>query len=789
MPRTEFLNRTEPLADLAAFLSRAGDGPRVLAITGPSGCGKSALVRQSLALNPAWSLVAVDRAPTPDGMPDPTPLACALADAIEAMAVQEGFPARRSASATARRFFVDGADVVVAVAGRFSRLAAAAKEIRDRLPAAVPSLKPGDPDALYVQSALRSRPCVIHVDHAEGCGNADWSLLAALAANTAVVLLLESASPLPLGSLLAGHRCVQMGLQRLDMSYAEALFASLPGSIGAALAPEFERSGSLRPYAELSGRMHLVEPAAGDRHTFAGDVKSLCRRAVERLDDGDRHFLVAISAHAGGPVPLGRLREFMSGLDAPASTSEVLAAARRLEAGVLVVRSSSGIQVPRVVLEVIDGTRESAARRLYYRKAWRDFYMEPARCGLPAADAERCLQVLRQCVAFKDHVGIAETLEAFAIRGDEPGVVADAARLTRWLVSQFDLKREGPLAAAAAKHLYLAGAFADARDVLASAGPPASRRLRCLMAELYCSAGPFDRGIRLALRELQLAGDANLVDAELCAELVAIHGLRNSDGFAEARERYRAALLKQRYKSRPAYGVLLRFADLCLMRDEDFDDCSRRLEEAAELALRQAQPAEAVSALVALSQHHGYSDLDASAGFLDHAAALAEGSNLERAALLNNRATIALCRGEASQAGLATLEDALILCSDPLDEIIVRNNILVHRSLSGMDCLLPAAELSALLGEEPRDSELRKISAFNLEAALASCEDRQGAARAGAAWRAIDTGIDRTYWRARENGGHPAGVPAWRMSLPFYPVLMSHWKLGTVPFDAIADDV
>lgn len=790
MALSEFLNRTEGMRRVAAFISNSASGRRVLLVTGPAGCGKSELLRRAVAREHGWPLVSVDRATSPDGLPCATSLAEALAARIDEQAVPDGFPDRRTAMGEFRRRLGTVMEAALGVAAKASKIVAIGKEVKDRLAGAHPAFSQADPASLYVLNALRDTRCAVHVDHADGCVSADWSLLASLLATTKCVLLLEGSEAFRVTEGLSDAPVDHLAVPPLDMDYATVLFDSLPASLGKTLRTDFRRSGSLKPYGSLAASRRTNDRDPARVESLSDSMLRYAREAFDSLSAGDRRVLIALSAHAGGAVGIGLLRRFLSGVQASAAlTTDLLAVLGRLEDKVLLVRTSEGVQAPEIVLDIVGQDGSAGVVRLTFQGEWRDFYRDPARCGMGLSDQRRCLQALRQCVMLKDTVGIAATLEAVGTLHDEAGSRADSAGFTIWLASQFDLRAEPGVAAAAARHLYAAGWFEQARDVLATVGEPGSRRDRYLMAELYCAAGPHDRGLRLALHHKRSLGDRVDPDAELCLELVIIHALRNSDRFDEARRRYKSAVIQQRFHDRDAFTVLLRFADLCLMRDDDLVACCDLLERAAATAVERNQIHEAVSAYVALSQQHGYHDLDAAAHHLANAAKAAEGRWVQIPAILNNTAVLDLYRGNVLVDGLRLLEDALILSSDPLEEILIRTNIVVHRMLSGSTRADGLAELSARVVSEALDTEIRRIAHFNLEQAYRACGDEAAAIRHGATWRVLRSGIDEAFWKARGLGIRTAAVPAWRLDLPYYPVYLSHWKLGTIPFDAVADDL
>ena len=782
-----FLNRKEDLARADAFLTDAVAGPRVLCLTGSEGCGKSELVRHAFSLKRDWPLVSVDAAALSDGSPRP-PVWSGLAEATERQEAADGFPPRRGSLAEARRLITAGAEASFAVAARVFRPVAAVRELRDRLPDAFEAFRKPDPDKVYVRRAFEQTRCAVHVDHADQCVAEDWMFLSSLLELTRCVLLLEG--PRGFEPPLARARVDYLAVAALDAHHASVLFGSLPTGLGETMENAFRVSGSLKAYGEFASRLQERHSRAGPSHGFGDGLLAYARRSFDGLLDGDRRALVALSAHAGAGVSLGTFRRYLASVNAgPAFTTDVTAVLRRLEDAVLLVRAEEGFRPPSVVMDLIERAATQRTAQLVYRQQWRDFYIDPARCGLAVTDRDRCLQAMRQCVLLQDGVGVAATLEAVGKARTDADSRSDLIGFTRWLASKFDLRAEPMVAAACARYLYSAGWFEEARDVLLAGGEPASRRTRYFLAELYCTAGPQERGIRLVEHEARQSGDRIDADSELCLKLIRLHGLRNSDRFRDARREFKQAREVQRFKTRPAYPVLLRLADSCLMADGDLDECIRLLQQSAALSMENGQFAEAASAYVALCQQYGYHDLDASEFYLAKAASLADEGWVEMPAILANKAVIALYRREVTEAGLQLLEDALILSTDLLDEILVRIDILVHRLMAGDASGSGIAELDRCLRCGQVDTEIAKAGFYNLEQACLTVGDEVSAGGYRAAWRALDSGIDAAYWRSRTHDVRPAEVPDWRLDLPYYPVLLSHWKLGTVPFDAVADDV
>ena len=788
MAALEFLNRSASLAEVGRFVTAAA-GPKVLCITGPVGCGKSELLRQASARWHRRPFISVDRGELGDGSP-PAPVWMLLAEAIDRQAVAQGFPPRRTLSSERKRKAIAAAETAIAVAARAFRPLAVLKELAERTRDLSEATAIQDPDKVFVRHAVGSVPCALHVDHADRCAEEDWRFLSTLLSTTGCNLLIEGPPGFEVPIALSGDGAHRIRLAALEDAFVSVLFDRLPAGLGDALRPAFEASGNLKPYADVARRADLMPVRRQGSAIAVGDsLRRFSAKAVSALTPDDLTVLVALSAHLGETVTMGMLRRFLafSG-KSPALTTDVVASLRRLVEEVVLVATSDGYEVPGTVLEVVLGDARLRNARLLQLQRWRDFYLKPENCGLPLADRRRCLQILRHCVALQDVVGISVTLEAVGTASAGADVRTDMATFTKWLAFRFDLKAEPVVADACARYLYGAGWFEDARNVLTAAGEPSDRRTRYFMAELYCTAGPLDRGLRMVEHERVLLGETIDPDAELCLELVDLHGLRNANRYGDARRQFKTAMNVQRYKTCRAYAVLLRSADFCLMLDGDLDECCLLLEEAAHLSWDRGDMQEAASTYVALCQQHGYHNLDRAREHLARAELISRSSWVEMPAILANEAVLALYRGEIETEGVSLLEDALVLTTDPGDEVLVRLNLLVHRLMAGDRTGNGIPELERLLHDSVADAEITRIVHFNLERACLDLGREVDARRHGLAWRSVNSDIDEAFWAYRRSGRRHPALPHWRLDMSYYPVLLSHWKLGAIPFDAVRND-
>jgi len=122
--------------------------------------------------------------------------------------------------------------------------------------------------------------------------------------------------------------------------------------------------------------------------------------------------------------------------------------------------------------------------------------------------------------------------------------------------------------------------------------------------------------------------------------------------------------------------------------------------------------------------------------------------------------------------------------------LLIHNNLLAWHAEAGEteEVLDYARGLDQALTESGQiDDEIRRISHFNLAQAYELLGLEAPAGEHSRRWRQIHTGLDEQFWACRRGEGTGPATRR-RFGMRFYPIYLSHWHLGTVPFDAVPDD-
>jgi hypothetical protein len=332
--------------------------------------------------------------------------------------------------------------------------------------------------------------------------------------------------------------------------------------------------------------------------------------------------------------------------------------------------------------------------------------------------------------------------------------------------------------------LYEAGWFDEALECLTSIIEP---QVACqlLKAELLCAIGRADEGVRLAE---ELASDLQ-GDAWACANLIRLHGLRMLDDLDQCRKLFFRLLENDSLTRSELYPTLLRFADLALNKDSDQNSCIEFIEKSINVASQLGLEREEALARMALVQQLGYvGAFDKIESNLSAIEDVASRIWLQRYPLINNRAVLGLHQGAPSLDILRMLSQALVLCSEFLDRLIVKNNQLVAGCL-GMrheTVIKSLDELISIVRERAEiELEIKKIVLFNVAKACIWLkrvdEGNQYLERA----RLINTQMDESYWRYVLYGGDQPEDESGRLKLGFYPIFISHWYLSSSAFERI----
>lgn len=783
-----FLNRGHSIDRVHRFLS---DAPvkRILQVVGSDGVGKTELLREAVRRQRTWRYVGVDCAETPEGGRR-TALVSRVADCMDEQSGSNGFRSKRSMLPELTSSLKRSADAILNAAIQNQKSATAFRAWLERkgLPFGIDADSP-EGDRYYVNLALADGPSVIHLDHADECPAEDWEFIEFIIAATQSVVFVESRMHVLPPRLRDEGRSSVINVPRLELRYADALFSELPSGLKARVRADFTSNGDLRSFGELFARRDRLGQDAISERDLNESMRGFSRDAVERLSDEDQRLVVAIAAHVGAPVSVGVLERFLERAAAPA-VLDLHGRLKRLDDGLLIIRSSHDVQVPASIRDVISDDGRSETLLAAARKDWREFLRTAPASEVFIPHEQRWLQMLRQCVSLHDAVGVASCLEEIGSLHRGAGSMVDSVGLVKRLLADLELADDPIVAVAFARYLYVAGWFDDARDVLAPVLGMGSRRDKYLFAELLCAAGPVNQGVVLAkqeLRRLEIEQRAD-PDAELCLRLVLLHGLRSSNRLEEARDLYLSIVGEERFRKCAAYPVLLRFSDVCLFRDNDFPTCVQALEAAVHTASLQGQWREVTAAQIALTQQFAYRDLDKAAASLAAAMSSEEAGWSQQLTIINNLHVLGMYKGVVTQDSVRALYSSLLLTQDPLDNLLVRNNILAAHMMLDLDLDSRFVEdLEASCDASSVDSEIRKIAYFNLSALFRKSQDHRNSEKLGRAWQEIVDLVDGDYWGFRRTGLGPERLPRWRASLDYYPVLLSDWKVGTVPFEALPD--
>ncbi|WP_164639119.1 hypothetical protein [Rhodopseudomonas sp. BR0G17] len=805
----EFLDRRPYLERLARFLDLPPQGARLVIAGGGLGVGKTTLLRHAAKLyrNDRLYLLC-DRATPAGGLPGGIPFPELLERQLSSLGTAYGFETFDDFCKSHRwsRSVKMGAEAAASIAtkallpGPASRLA---WEAYERIKASrggnkSSKLESDDLRLLYILEKLKTVPAVVHIDHAHLLDPGEIKLILHLLDSTTSVFFIEfttaqSVQPHP---DLASVKRLELNIEPLPLAYADQLFSSLPDRFARTLRDQFAKAGNLLPYDDAA---LLRERGAAVADTFDASEDALAKLTEERmLNLGQPHLnaLLAISAHAG-PVDRNLLVEFLGSTSSGnfvALPSDVDGTLDFLDERLLAIVTTSSASCQPRVHTVVDHHADLGVIQLSFRKLWRDFYRDASTLGIFVSEADRCRQILHQCAVLNDLVGISSTLQEVGRKGINSrnpksivNYLKDVTSRLQWGNSEFSKTGLSRIALSQCHFFYDAGWFDQALECLdiASEIPPS---FQYLQVELYCATEFQARGISMADAYLsKLPKNTESLDAELCLKLIKMHGLRNSNQLASARDLYIDTVSQRKYSNLSAYPTLLRFADLCLCSDEDLPQCAQYLELAIAESERRGLRGELASSCLALGQLIGYTpNLDRAEALLNRASEIGDEVWLQRSNLLANRAVISLYRGNPTAEDLRLLEQAQVLAYDALDCLLIQVNMLIWHAVAGdFDRALQIEEvIAASLSKSSIDTEIKRIALFNLEATNKRFGRMDAAGGYHERWTALRSGIDEKYWSARRN---EIDLDDWRCSLEFYPVYLAHWHLGLVPFQAIGD--
>lgn len=814
---TGFLNRRRHLDRLSGLFDTVGtEAGAVVIASGAPGVGKSALLREAARLvSSRYCYVYCDR--KVEGAAMGLPLPELLQRRLSALAKENGFLAYDAFDADKRwlKTFVRGGEAVGLVAAKallpgFSAdfvvegYQQARASLSKREPNSRAAVNLGDQRLVYVLAVLEHTRSIIHVDHAQELDDNELEMLVHLVDQTKALLFLEYVardgfSNHDVPSLLADRPLLVLPVERLETEYADRLFASLPERFANVLREQFIKSGDLRPFDQAVSRQSRKRGILEVFDITEDNWQRTIALSIEKLDEGRKVLLVALSAHAG-PVDRALLQEFVDTLPASAGlekTIELEDAIDEFDDSLLVILTATDVMCQARVSKRIDLDSRLSIMRLTFRKYWRDFYRDlPAR-QLFVSDEDRCRQLLHQCAELNDFVGIGRTLEDVGKRGiatrNPRSIVTYLQGIIEKLKFAGDRRAFSRIALSQALFFYQAGWFDEALTCLLMVEVK-NRRYQYLLAELYSATEHHAKGIRLAedyLGQLDINAE-DTRDSELCLRLIIMHAMRNSNQADAARAYYLSMFHTDRFAGLDGYTTLLRYSDLCLFKDEDQPLCLQYLQQAASIARNSEQWDEYASVCLSLVQQLGYTNaLDEADAYLSEVESIAQELWLQHATLLANRAVLSMYRGTSDLDDLKRLKQALVLSFDPLDRMLIQINILVWHAAVGdfAEAARIALPIYRSAQNKSLDTEIRRIALYNLGRLEQALGNEEKATTLSDLWISLDSGIDAAYWRFRREGTSPHSALCRRYQMIFHPVFLAHWHTGLVPFNAIADDV
>ncbi|MCA1325094.1 ATP-binding protein [Herbaspirillum sp. alder98] len=822
----EFLNRRPHLEKLSELFRTGAAQGAVVAVYGAPGVGKSALIKEAAkAAASHYCYVYCDR--QTEGVLSGQPLPELLQRRLSALSVENGFMSFDVFRNDKRwiKTFVRGGEAVGLVVAKTVlpsdsadfvvesyQQARSAWEKRGRN---VPkSFDLDDQRLLYALTVFEKNPAIIHIDHAQYIEPHELEILLHLVDATKAVLFLEYATNEPFSKVTLAPQLIDrpvlgFKIEKLAEQYTDRLFASLPERFASVLREQFEQTGGdLRLFDQAvaiqSRRNNIVE-------IFDITDDSLTRTielSMARLDNEKKHLVVALSSHAG-PIERDLLQEFIDSLPAIAGFSKSLdvnEAIDQLDGSLLVVATANDVMSHVRAIKEVDRDPQLAKIKLMFRKYWKIFYQDLPNRQVFVSDEARCRQLLHQCAELEDFVGIARTLQEVGKRGisrrNPRAIVVYLQEIISKLKFSNDRLAMSRVTLSQCLFFYQTGWFDDALTCLLMVDE-LPRTYEYMLSELYASTDQQSKAIRLAQNHIdQLDPDeAHALDSELCLRLIIMHALRNSDRLQEARAYYLEAISRKKYASLKAFPTLLRYADFCLYKDEDQPLCIQYLRQAERLIKesqshgnghKQAFQVEYVSICLSLVQQLGYTEaLEEVEGYLQEVDEIAQDSWIQQATLMANWAVLAMYRGIFSIEDRDRLRQALLLSYDPLDRILIQINLLVWYAMAGQfdEVRRIANSLHNVTSNPMIDTEIRRIGLYNLEQLERVLGNDAKADELYTRWSAMESGIDVAYWcfRRSRNVLPPSSSPRYQMQ--FHPVYLAHWHTGTVPFEAIGNEL
>jgi len=804
-----FINRQAEIAFLSNENVGEQERSRLIFVTGPSGVGKSALVDHWLGIERARIHFHVQVENHFRNRDEDRLFLTRLAGAMVATSkTDQTVP---TFGGTLRKVYEPKAlqAFCTLLAEQFDkrRPGIGAEDVLDKVTSAIMSGAKDLPEALtpelelYVQHVVQRVPTLIRVENAQLLDRRSHSFFLNLFAESGglfgIFEVTGTQTDDPASDLASSfaERQVKVGvlpIRKLDLDEIVHGLRDRPQQVVQLISRSYANSdGNLHPLQLLTNHSDRGLVHSFHDVTYAG----LTRRMIESMPRAEQVLVVAVVVHAGA-VQVDLARAFFA---SPTTLQRLALEEFDLSAtvGILVERLflAHGTGAIRVRHDsIISSASEIDRLRAMTRAleaAWRDFY-QSVHHGNEDFFLSKS-EVLDWLTYFNARLqDTVQTLKCLEEIGRLAFNSVAPSRLVQHLATNRDrLARVGgrqarltldQLYRQQALLLYEAGWFDEALECV-SLIEESDTSCVLLMAELYCSQGQAEQGIRLAARLMtNLDGDARL-----SADLIRVHGLRMLDRFGECRDLYLSLLAMDGVQASPLYPTLLRFSDLALNLDSDQSKCVELLEESVRIAIGSGLERDAALARMALVQQLGY--MGRFNDVQHHLDAIEESASrvwIQRYPLINNRAVLSLFQGGSTTEALRLLSQALILCSEFHDRLIVRNNQLVANCLAAR---AGAAEnslealLKTLRGPDEVELEIKKIVLFNISRGFAHLDRAAEGKPFLDQARVINTGMDVAYWDFVLHGGpRPTASPA-REQLGFYPIFLSHWYLSSTAFE------
>ncbi len=524
-----------------------------------------------------------------------------------------------------------------------------------------------------------------------------------------------------------------------------------------------------RSYAQSDGNLHPLTLLAtyadnGLKFRDALNYANVTKELILELPREERIVLCSVIAH-GGLVPIEILRALFA--DMPTLTNLAIEgfdfsrACEALERKPFLVKAAGLMRVRHdSVIQTAQDIPVTQTLIVALEKVWRDFYSslkaENDDFYLPAAEILDWLTYFNS--RLNNSVQVLNCLEEIGRRSFDsiaPRRLLDYLESIRRKLTRVDspvMKATlDALLRQQALLLYEAGWFEEALECL---NEMHNSDISCglLKAELFCSIGRAAEGLEVAEK---MAASAT-GEASLCVNLIRIHGLRMLDRLDECRSLFFQLIHEPTISASMLYPTLLRFADLALNRDEDQERCIGFIEKSIALCNERNLKREEALARMALINQIGYHNVGSDV--LEHMNAIEEISStiwIQRYPVINNRAVFDMFRDECTEGTLQTLSQALVLCSEFLDRLLVKNNQMIALCILGRH---EATEkllyelISSVESQSAAELEIKKIVLFNISQVLRRYSRDDEAEPYVTRAKEIDTNIDREFWDAALGG-------------------------------------